>query len=1291
MALVAIGATVSHASEAERELGRPFLQNFALRDYHAHNQNWAVVQDAEGILYFGNKNVVLEYDGIAWQKIVVSSTTYVRGLAIEPGTGTMFLGAVDELGYFKTGPSGEKQFVSLLPQVPPDARDFRDIRRVYATAQGIFFVADQQVMRWRDGTFKVWKLPNPSRLQSYWVGDRLYLQQPEVGLLHLQDESFVPVSSDPLFLRSVVSFLAATEDTSLVIGTRDDGLFTLRDGTVSPFATDTDAFLKERKIQRGLRLHDGSLALATASSGLVVLDPQGRLRGRVDETSELQNDIVLDLFQDREGVLWLCLNSGITRVEVASPLSIFDAANGLKRITVRDILRHGGTLYFAAGDGLYRLLPADPDKGQSARCERIKGTEGEWWSLCAHESGLLAAGGQGVVQLGSDGEPRKITSPLAAMSLRQSRTGAQRVFVGTRDGLRSIRREENGEWRDEGLVAGTTGGEIRTIVEDARGEVWLGTPIKGIFRVIFADPAAASRGPANVTRHYETDGLPQGQHWTRVIERKEGAALFATQAGLYRFDQETKRFQSVPDFGARFADGSFMLGSVAQDVAGELWLAGRSPQGSWPDQELCRTLAGDKTAPPSFQVLPYKIADKVGEIERFYPEENVAGRKTVWIGGTEGAVRVDADRLAELTAAPAFNTVIRRAAPTSTGGTSAPARLIANDTLPAFQNSVRFEFAATTYAIGANVRYQTRLQGFEQGNWSEFSERPSADYTNLPGGSYVFEVRARDANGRLGTAATLPFHISPPWHRTYGAYAAYVLAFCAGIFGLARWQLHRFRRKQATLESLVAARTSELRAREAELLSAKEAADAANRAKSAFLANMSHELRTPLNAILGYTQILLKDDTQSPRNRERLTVVDQSGNHLLAMINEVLDLSKIEAGKLNLNPTEFALGDLIEDTCAAFRQRVAEKGLEFHCSCPEEMKRFVRADAGKLRQILFNLLGNAVKFTERGRVTLELMLAEKNRVRFQVKDTGVGIAAEELRDIFLTFHQSSKTASAGQGTGLGLAISERLVDLLGGRLEVESQLGQGSRFWFDLELPPVAHAIDPAASVTQEKLSRRMPVGFQNRARRLLVVDDEATNRSVLRELLNPLGFEIEEAVNGVECLQICMRRLPDALLLDLQMAPIDGFEVTRQLRERPASRDLKIIAVSASVFEDDRQQAIDAGCDDFLPKPFKEEQLLAVLGRALGIEWTFAEKNETAESTSPSRGATPPVEEIDSMLEMSRRGDILGIKKRLAELATMKNGDYTAFVADLQPFVATYQMNRIRDALLKLKKEEFV
>lgn len=354
------------AAEPLRELGRPFLQNFALRDYHAHNQNWAVVQDAQGILYFGNKNVVLEYDGVSWRKILIGSTTYVRGLAIDPGSGTIFLGGVGELGYLQSSPGGEKQFVSLRERLPGDARDFRDIRRVYALAAGVFFVADQQVMRWRDGIFTVWKFPGASRLRSHFAGGQLYLQQQALGLLRLEGDGFVPASTDALFQRVQVTLLTPSTDGSFIVGTLDDGLFTLREGAVAPLPTEIDGFLKTKKITRGLRLGDGSLGIATASSGLAVIGADGQFRTRIDESIDLQNDTILDLFEDREGGLWLCLNSGITRVEVGSPLSIFDAANGLKRATVRDVLRFNGVLYFAAGDGIYRLIPAEPAEARTA-------------------------------------------------------------------------------------------------------------------------------------------------------------------------------------------------------------------------------------------------------------------------------------------------------------------------------------------------------------------------------------------------------------------------------------------------------------------------------------------------------------------------------------------------------------------------------------------------------------------------------------------------------------------------------------------------------------------------------------------------------------------------------------------------------------------------------------------------------------------------------------------------------------------------------------------------------------
>ena len=364
---------------------------------------------------------------------------------------------------------------------------------------------------------------------------------------------------------------------------------------------------------------------------------------------------------------------------------------------------------------------------------------------------------------------------------------------------------------------------------------------------------------------------------------------------------------------------------------------------------------------------------------------------------------------------------------------------------------------------------------------------------------------------------------------------------------------------------------------------------------------------------------------------------------------------------------------------AAFRPRFTEKGLTFTETRASDLPTVVRMDPNRLRQVLFNLLGNAAKFTPTGGVCLEVRTADAGRVRFEVADTGVGIAAAELHDIFLAFHQAGGSGLAAEGTGLGLAISQRLVNLLGGHLQVESEPGRGSRFWFDVPLTPV----DSLPTLRLAGRSQGRVTGHEGAPRRLLLVDDVAENRHLLRAFLAPLGFEIAEAADGAGCLEACAPRRPDAVLLDLRLGDPDGFEVARTLRARMHGAPLGIIAISASVFERDRQQAVDAGCDDFLPKPFDEEQLVDMLGRVLNLTWIRAAPAAPAlpsAETALHREATPPPDEIDRLLELSLRGDIVGIRRRLDAL---REDGAAVFVRRLEPLVATYQMEKIHALLL--------
>ncbi len=491
------------------------------------------------------------------------------------------------------------------------------------------------------------------------------------------------------------------------------------------------------------------------------------------------------------------------------------------------------------------------------------------------------------------------------------------------------------------------------------------------------------------------------------------------------------------------------------------------------------------------------------------------------------------------------------------------------------------------------------------------------------------------------------------------------------------------------------------RAAREELRRLMEAADAANRAKSAFLANMSHELRTPLNGILGFARLLGRDPATDARTRERLAIIESSGEHLLALINGVLDYSKIEAGRVELHPGPCHLPGLLMSLGDEFTQRAAEKGLRFRVETVR-LPRMVRADEAKLRQVLLNLLGNAVKFTDRGEVSLRAERAgarepaEPPPLRFTVADTGVGIAPERQADIFLPFHQAGDPARAAQGTGLGLSISRRLVALMGGTLHLASAPGQGSRFWFELDLPELA----PADGADAGTRARPAPItGHAGPPRHVLVVDDEATNRRLAREVLAAAGFRVSEADGGAECLERFTGSagpVPDLVLLDLRMAAPDGLETARRLRRGPdeRSRGVKILASSAGDTDPGRAAALAAGCDEFIAKPLEPERLLEAVGRLLDLAWVRGEAGapapEPSEPVPPGEpdGWQPAPEELDALLALALQGDLLALRARLRGLREgSPPGDRDPGLQRLEALAASFQLGKLTAELRRARE----
>ena len=438
------------------------------------------------------------------------------------------------------------------------------------------------------------------------------------------------------------------------------------------------------------------------------------------------------------------------------------------------------------------------------------------------------------------------------------------------------------------------------------------------------------------------------------------------------------------------------------------------------------------------------------------------------------------------------------------------------------------------------------------------------------------------------------------------------------------------------------------------LLDAREAAETANRAKSQFLASMSHELRTPLNGILGFTQILRRDSKLAPEHQHGVDVIHASAEHLLGLINDVLDLSKVEAGRLELHRASLDLPTLLAGVAELLGPRAREKGLAFAATIPPDLPTRVVTDAARLRQVLLNLVANALKFTRDGSITLAAARPPGTEappdhavVRFSVRDTGCGIATKDLVHLFEPFKQIGEAHRHAEGTGLGLAISHRLVSALGGTLSVASTLGAGSHFWFDLVLPLANETTTPFAPSSPI-------IGYEGPVRHVLVVDDHAANAEVLLGLLQPLGFEVATAESGEAALAQTAVQWPDLILMDLRMPGMGGLAAIKALRAQPAGASLGIIAVSASVFDFDRTEALAHGCDEFLPKPVRAEALLNAVGNVLDLTWRQSHGGSNGGGTSVPFGEVttpPPLAEVVALHELALTGDVVALRERAQAL----------------------------------------
>lgn len=1325
------------------ELAKPAFRFYTEKDGLPSNNIKAVAFDQKGYLWIGTKDSgAAYYDGHKWTKVNMPnrlSSNYVVNTILPGSDGSLWFGTLGS-GLYCLKDKQWTAYNKQLGMLPTDRIRYL-LESIGADGRSILWVGTSAgLVKYENGQWTTFTTKNSGLLsdsiqclletkdlkgkRTLWIGtfnNNGGLTKYEDGQWTTFTTKNTPLPSDTIF--SLLETKEVDGQPTLWVGT--DGGLAKYQGSQWTIFTMTNSLLPSNHISALLssRSIDGkpTLWIGAYSGGLVKYQDE-KMTVFNTKNSNLPDSNISSMQEIMEvngqRTLWLGTDEGLVKYQEGLWTSFDTKNSGLLNNKVYSFLKSYGannqaTLWFATQQGL------------------TKYENGQWTTLTNKNTNLMSSNIDKILEHKGATGSATMWLALGSIGLAKGEAGKWTTFTPKNSGLPDdtiiniieskdpnhkpclwlatffgglVRYEyEEDKWtvfntKNSALLSDDVYCLLETIDADNQATLWVGTYTSGL---------AKYKDGKWTLFNTKNSMLPTNSILSlaeiKTIDGRRTLWIGTDGGGVAYFNpDEIEGKWTILSDSTNPALPNNVVKSIFQDYQKRIYICtSKGVLRLTPRIPTAENLA-------TFNAYTFTTEDGLPSNDSMRDSYMLDEQGHIWLGTSTGVAVLDTNKVLESSAPKPLlvkrilvnGKEYRKANPTDASNKEANigiyGDLIDKEGLVYNQNNITFEYALLSYFKEKETLYQTQLVGNDE-KPSEWTTENRQNFNNLAAGNYRFKVWGKDSAGNISGPLEVAFRVNPAWWFTWWAYFFYFAIITSAIYGFTQLWLRSLKQTNLLLENKIIERTAiiaeqkeVLANKNKELMESEKRAMEANRAKSTFLANMSHELRTPLNAILGFVQLMERMPDRVKADKEKLAIIMHSGEHLLGLINGVLSISKIEAGQVSLNNQVFNLWRLLDNLEEMFILRAQTKNILFEVYYDPKLPQSVIGDEDRLRQILINLLGNAFKFTDKGKVKLKVSY-ENDRAVFEVQDTGQGIDKLELTTLFQPFVQTQSGLNSKEGTGLGLAISRNLIQLMGGDIQVQSQLGIGSTFSFDVILP-TSVVVEPV--IKQQKVVGIEPTQQEYR---LLVVDDIAEGRAFLAELLANLGFSVKQAANGVEAVEIWQEWHPQLIWMDMRMPIMDGNEATKLIRkkeqEAPYSNQPNktiIIALTASSLEEDRATIIANGCDDFVLKPFKVELIFEKLAQKLGVKFIFEEeqgelisnkKSPLTEQLTSRRLASLPPTLLEQLSSAVIKGNV-----ELAKSVAAQIDKYDTEVAQgLEIMIKSYKFEEIFDLVAHL------